>query len=438
MSTATSGQPGTDANPAAGLRSRFKEAAFWGVMGAIISRALNMAAWVICARLLGRSDFGQLTMVQSTAGVFGVLAGMGLGLTATRYIAEFRTSNPARAGRILGLSQLVAIVAGLSISAVMVALAPFLASTTLAEPALRLPLIVGSGLVLFGALNGFQTGALAGVEAFRTIAKVNFWAGLLSFPCIFLGAWLGRVPGAVAGLVLALAVNWLLNQAALRRECQRAGVPLTFSGCFAEWPILLHFSLPALLASAIVSPVMWLCNTWLVRQPGGFGELGLYGAADRWRLAILFVPASVASPVLSMLANLRGAGSDASYRKVFRTNLALTAGLVTALSITVALCAPLVMRLFGPAYRDGWKVLVVLSFSAVFEALNTFLGQPLVTHSMWRRFGFDAVLAFTLLTTAWYCIPRWRGLGLAVAYAAAFLTVSVLLAGYQRRRLLAP
>src|ERR1700680_1978946 len=122
MSTATSGQPVIDASAAPGVRSRFQEAAVWGVLGAVISRALNMAAWVICARLLGRSDFGQLTMVQSTAGVFGVFAGMGLGMTATRYIAEFRTSDPARAGRILGLAQLVAIIAGLSISAVLAAL----------------------------------------------------------------------------------------------------------------------------------------------------------------------------------------------------------------------------------------------------------------------------------------------------------------------------
>ena len=48
-------------------------------------------------------------MIQSTVGMFGVFAGFGLGLTATKHVAEFRQSDPDRAGRIIGLSGLFAI-----------------------------------------------------------------------------------------------------------------------------------------------------------------------------------------------------------------------------------------------------------------------------------------------------------------------------------------
>ena len=416
------------------VKSRFKEAAFWGIAGAVVSRAFNMLAWVACARILGKVAFGQLSMVQSTTGVFGVFAGMGLGLTATKYIAELRNSDPARAGRILGLAQLAAIVGGLAISTVLIASSHFLAVRTLAEPGLAMPLSIGSGLVLFGALNGFQIGALAGFEAFRTIAKVNIWAGLLSFPSIVGGAWFGQVRGAVTGLVLALAVNWLLNEIALRGECSRAGVRLRILDGLKELPVLVHFSVPALLASALVSPAMWVCNAWLIRQPNGYAELGVYAAADRWRLAILFIPASIAGPMLSMLSNLRGDGNTASFKRLFRTNLALTVGLVALLAIAIGCSAPLAMRLFGTGYVNGSKVLAVLACSAIAESLNTFLGQPLVTHSMWKRFWFDALLIVSLLTSGWFLIPRWRGVGLAAAYGLAFMLTSFLLLVYQRKQ----
>ena len=424
-------------NATISVKSRFEQAAFWGIAGAVASRAFNMLAWIACARLLGKLAFGQLSMVQSTTGVFGVFAGMGLGLTATKYVAELRNADPQRAGRILGLARLVAIAAGLSISAILVITSGFFASRTLAEPALALPLALGSGLVLLGALNGFQIGALAGFEAFRTVAKVNVWAGLLSFPCIVGGAWFRNVKGAVAGLVLALAVNWFLNQLALRRECVGAGIRFSMAGCLQELPVLVHFSLPAVLASSLVSPAMWLCNAWLIHQPDGYAELGIYAAADRWRLAILFIPASIAGPVLSMLSNLRGDGNADSFRKLFRTNLALMVGLVALLSIMVASFAPLVMRLFGSGYVDGAKVLIVLAGSAIAESLNTFLGQPLITHSMWKRFWFDALLISTLLTSAWFLIPRWRGVGLAAAYGLAFALTSLLLLIYQRKQVFA-
>ncbi len=54
--------------------------------------------------MLGKEEFGKLGIVQSTVGMFQVFAGFGLGLTATKYVAEFRDSDPAKTGRIIGLS----------------------------------------------------------------------------------------------------------------------------------------------------------------------------------------------------------------------------------------------------------------------------------------------------------------------------------------------
>ena len=113
------------------LRGRFARGAAWSLIGAVISQGLTLAACILTARILGRAGFGELGIVNTTVGMFGVFAGLGLGLTATKYVAEFRANDPARAGRILALSSAVAVVAGGVISVVLFLLAPFLATRTL-------------------------------------------------------------------------------------------------------------------------------------------------------------------------------------------------------------------------------------------------------------------------------------------------------------------
>lgn len=417
--------------PRGSLRARVALGAFWSLVGAALSRGFLLAASVVCARLLGAGGFGALGMIQSTVGMFGVFAGLGLGLTATKYVAEFRQSDPERAGRILGLSAAVAFLAGAVMAAMLVFAAPILSRTILAAPRLRGPLALGAGLVFFGAINGAQTGALAGFEAFSPIARVNLWSGLLSFPLIVLGVWRGGLAGAIAGMIAALAVNWLLNHRALARQCQRAGVPRTLAGCTRECPILHQFSLPALLASIVVAPALWLSSALLARQAHGYAQLGLYTAADKWRLLILFVPTSISTTTLPVLSNLYGEGDGRGFRGVFRTNLLLNAGLALLAALVVALLATPILAIYGPAFRVGRSVLIVLAFAALPVALNTVLGQPLVAaRRMWWRFAFDLLLVASLLGLAWALVPRWGALGLATAYALSFGVTSLGLFGF--------
>lgn len=414
------------------LTSRFRDAALWALVGAGASRALNMGAWFVCARVLGKEAFGHFSIVQSTSGALGVVSGLGLGLTATRYVAEWRKHQPARAGRVLALGYMLSITAGLLIATALMAAAPFLALHTLGDGALTTPLRLSTGLVFFGALNGFQTGALVGFEALRSLALAGFWSSLLSLPVIGMASSLHGVNGAVSGFVFLLAATAIACHLALKRECRRSGISLRLTGCLREFPLLLHFSLPALMGSALLSPAMWLCDTWLVHQHEGFVQLGLYGVADRWRLLILFLPASLAAPVLSLLASLQGAADHRGYRRIFRLNLLVILSSVVFLSLLAITFAPLLMRLFGRGYQGGAPILSILAFSAIAETANTFLGQRLVTRSMWTRFRFDALLVTTLVSTAWFLIPHFRAAGLAAAYASAFLVASLCLLTFER------
>jgi len=382
-----------------------------------------LVASIVVARILGQTGYGELAMIQSTVGMFGVVSGFGLGLTATKHVAEFRRSDPARAGRIIGLSRLVAIVTGGVMALGLFIFAPWLAGQTINAPHLQGVLRIGSLILLINALNGAQTGALAGFEAFKTIAYVNVFVGLISFPILAGGAYFGGLTGTVWALAINLGVNWFLNYLALQKETRRYRISFSFTNCFSELSVLWKFSLPSVLSGAMVAPVNWICNAMLVNQPAGYGEMGIFNAANQWKIAILFIPGMVGKIALPMLSSLSGQNERSKYLKVLKYNVLINGGITLLLAIGVALFSHRIMQFYGPGFEKGMWLLVCLSLTAVLVAVNTVVGEAIASKGkMWVGFIFNALWASVILCAASILISRGYGaLGLAYAILIAYI-----------------
>lgn len=418
------------------LGFRLAKGAFWSLVGALISRGLSLLSYIIVARFLGRETFGELGIIQSTVGMFQVFASLGLGLTATKYVAEYRIKDPQKTGRIIALSNFVAVASGAVIALILSILSPWLALHMLAAPHLAKMIRIGSIMLFLGALNGAQTGVLSGFEAFMTIARVNLIAGILSFPLVVGGVYLVGLEGAVWGLALSMGVNWFLNRVAIKRETHRTSVPLAYAGCTREWRILRNFSLPAILGSIMVAPANWLCNAILVNQPSGYAALGVFSAADKWSQLLLFIPSSMSLAILSILSNLYGTKDMDGYKKVFKTNLTINLGIVLGTSAGLILFSRLAMTAYGTEYYEGWTTLTILSATSIPIVLNNFLGQILVSSGLiWQRFGLDVLLSILIVLLSWCLIPLYRENGIALANLVAFTATALILLFFARYRL---
>ncbi len=400
----------------------------WSFASALIARSANLLALVICARVLSQEQFGQVAIIQSTVGMFGPIAGLGLSITTTKFLAEYREKDRARAGLILALSLMAAALAGGLMTGALILLAPQLASKGLGSPELARPLIQGSGLLLFGVIEAVQTGALTGLEAFSRIAKLSAWNSVLSLPVVAILAKTNGASGAVAGLTIALVWACVLNGIMLAAECRKRGIRLSLSGWTSERRMLFMFSLPSYISGIVVAPITWMTSALLVRQPAGLAEMALFSAADRFRFLLIFVPISVSRIAVPTLSRLRSAGDHGGYRNAFRWNLGF--GLVATVP-PVLLCLVLsrpLMSSFGRAFAHGWPVLAILAVSAVPTVLNTQLGAALLSDNRaWARTGTDAVLAAVFLLSAWWMIPLWKAAGLAMAFASAYTCASIVL-----------
>lgn len=405
---------------------RLAKGAFWSMAGAVMSRGLMFVASVAVARMLGKVSFGELGMIQSTVVMLGVFAGFGLGMTATKHVAEFRRRDPERVGRIMGLSALVALVVGGMMAVGLFAAAPWLAARTLNAPHLAGVLRIASLILFISALNGAQTGALSGFEAFKLIAGVNLLVGLVSFPVLLAGAWLGGLRGVVWALVINLIFNWLLNHVALRREAGRHGVSFAFERCGQEFPVLWKFSVPAVLSSAMAGGANWACNALLVKQPNGYGEMGVYTAVTMVKQIPEAVQILIMAPLLPMLSEYFGRGDVKSYNKMLSYAFTLSLCIIVPAALIQAAVPALTLLPYGRDYGGSGSVVQWLMLHAVTVGLFYPFGSILSSmNRMWFGFIYNLCWGVTFVALSCLLTPRYGATGLAAAYASAHMLLSL-------------
>jgi O-antigen/teichoic acid export membrane protein len=411
---------------------RLLRGTFWSMAGTLISRALGLAAAILAARIIGKMVYGELGVIQSTVGMLGTLAGFGMGTTTSKFVAELRSKDQARAGRIIALSSLVSWGISFALAAVLFLLAPWLCQHTLAAPALTGFLRISIPLLVLSGINGAQLGVLSGFEAFKSIARVSFLAGLLNFPLIVGGALVFGLAGIIWGMVIAQGGGCLLNLFALRREAKRYGIPISYSSCMTELPVLWRFSIPAVLADIMISAINWFAVTMLVRQLNGFGEMGAFSAANQWFNALMWLPFMLNGVVLPVIAERLGADDKMNTIKLLKMTVKMNAAVVLPLTTVACLVSPFIMMSYGPSFRSAWPTLVAVLITATLLSFELPVGQLIAASGhMWLGFvsniGWGAVfVGATTLFLKW----GWGSFGLASARLLAYAAHTIFCIAY--------
>jgi O-antigen/teichoic acid export membrane protein len=399
----------------------------WNVFGAAFTQGSVFLANIIIANLVGRNVFGEYGMIQSTLVAFGAVAQVATGITATKYVAEFRTVDKERTGRILGLCSAVTLVTGAVATFALVLGAPWLASSLLKSPHLSRGIVISAGFVLLTVMNGYQVGALAGLENYRAIARSGAIQGVFHLAACSLFTYLWGLEGALGGLVAGAFARWYLFHMMLKTAAREQEIPITYGGIWAERGIILRFALPAAISGLSTMPALWLANTFLVRQPGGFSQMGLYSAANTLRTAVIFVPLLVNNVGTSLLNNQRGLGDAVRYRKVFWFNLAATAAVAIAGALAVAATGPYLLRMFGKEFTGGTGILVILMLSTLPESLAIAGAQVVQSQEkMWLSFFLVALPRdICVVALSYYLAPLQGAAGLAWAYTISWVLTLV-------------
>jgi O-antigen/teichoic acid export membrane protein len=374
---------------------------------------------ILVARILMKEGFGEYAMVQSTLLTMATLGQLATGYTAAKYVAEYRSMAPERAGRIMGLCALVSAAMACIATIGLVVIAPWLASSVLKAPHLSVALIIGSGFVFFSAINGYQTGALSGLEAYGGLAKAGVASGIVAVAAISLGAWWGGLNGTLIGLTVSAFARCVIHTKWLRLESRTQSIIPQYRGSFSnEKAIIYRFALPAAIAGYYSMPMLWLANSFLVRQPGGYGEMALYSAANNLRLLVLFIPNVMNNVGLSILNNEKAKGDIASYHRVFKSNITYMFLVSLVAILVVGVFGQPILQLFGKDFRAGYTLLWLLLISTIFEGLSIALFQYLQSKAkIWLSLSsINIPREAFLVVTAYYLVQSHGGTGLAIAF----------------------
>lgn len=388
----------------------------WNALACVLAQGGTFLGSVVLARVLGKHAFGQYAMILSTVYALTSLAGLGLGITATKYVSQYRDKVPERAGNILGLSSAIAILAGAGFSVVLFVLAPSLA----VDPSLVSGLRVSVFYVFFTTLNGYQAGALVGFEAFGRIARISMVTG----PAAVLTAWVLARSDGLRGAVLAQGavafLTWLLYQIALRAELRKTSIVILYRGAWREQSALFRFSAPAIVSGITGSFAIWWCNKLLVSH-SGYAELAVFTVAINLRLMVLFVPGLVARVVSPLLNNLLANGEVTRFRRAFWGAVAGNGVIALALAAIFFVTGNQILRLFGKDFIGPPALLFLLLVSAVIEIVACNLYQAVFTaKSLWWQVVVQSTWTAVLLSLSQLLIPRQGTIGLAQAYLAAW------------------
>ena len=210
--------------------TRLRRGIGWNAVGSVVGQGTSVLACVALARILGKESYGQFTFVQSTVVALTNFANLGLGVTATKYVSQYWNTQPEKTGRILGLSSLFALLSASCFSVALLLLAPALIHEAALVPKLRLSALYA----FFIAMNGYQVGALVGLEAFRSMARITAMNGLAVLLLTWkLTVWFG-FRGAVIAQGIGAFLLWVQYQIALRRESRAIGVFVRFEAAFGR------------------------------------------------------------------------------------------------------------------------------------------------------------------------------------------------------------
>ncbi|MBO5866210.1 MAG: oligosaccharide flippase family protein [Bacteroidaceae bacterium] len=399
------------------LFKRIAGGAFWSIFGTASAKAIVLVAGIICANILGKNGYGELGIVRSTINLFIVFGTAGLGITATRHIAKYKKDNTEKVESIIGITTLFSLIMAIIITLSVFLFAEDIATNTLNNPELEPSIRFGSLILFTTILNGVYNGINSGFEQFKNIAINTLCSSTIEAILIIVGAYYWGVNGAVVGFGIGISSLMLLNFMTARKALGKIGGKISiFKINKEDLSILYKFTIPAALSSFLVAPAYWVVRTLLVRFKD-YGELGIFEAAEQWRVIILFIPSALSNIVLPILSSYTDNKKD--YKKALHINLLLNTGTAFVLAVIISACSRIIMNTYGGGFNDTMP-LIILAFSTVFSSFASVVGVSIVSRGkMWTSLVFNA---------SWGCMfIGFTYLFLRMGYGASGVAFALLL-----------
>ena len=384
---------------------------------------------IASSRYLGVERFGSIGLVIATLNIFVVFAMGSLGLTLTRAVAEYKTSNQSKAIAVATTTYLTAFFVSALLAGCCFFWSKSIAVNLLGMRSAATPLELGSLLIITNSINQIHQSMLLGLEEYLANTKFQVFGGILVCGLGLFGMGCIGPNGLVIGLIIASFLQCLFG---IYTICNTGGFGIlpgpriSFQALFLE---MKKFGVAAGVSTFVVLPIEWCANV-LLAQGGGEEAVGLYIAAMQWVTPAMLIPAVVSQSLLPYIASRthdKENSQNDGKLPVLRKSILINGTLCGVWAVLVGVFAPFLLRINGDAFLAGVPALRLLLFAAVFQAMSSPLGVYLA--------GVGLIHKATLINVTWAVIyigilVALRPTGAEIIAAVRLLAYLIIFMGY--------
>lgn len=374
----------------------------------VLQKFLSLAYFTILARYLGAASLGQYSFVLSFTTIFGILVDIGITPALTKEVSR----DPEHANRVVRAVIFAKLFLG--IFAYGTAL---LVAYLLGYNAAILQLIMVSGIVM--VLDGFHLvfyGVLRGLR--------NLWPESV-------GMIIGQGASVLAGIlgvvfhlpliyfIAVITLGSLFNVIWSLRGLRRAGIKIFGAFHYVELKRIAVLALPFAIAG-IFSRVYSYLDSVLLSYLKGDTAVGYYSVAYKITYAFQFVPLALSAALFPALSAY-WVNDKERFQAVAVRSIAYCAMLGLPLTLFIGMLAP---ELIGTFFSTRYVPSIVLLQVSIAGLFFAFLYFPLgsLMNATKHQTTNTIILGLTMALNAamnWILIPRFEGLGSAIAQVAS-------------------
>jgi O-antigen/teichoic acid export membrane protein len=176
----------------------------------------------------------------------------------------------------------------------------------------------------------------------------------------------------------------------------------------------------------MVAPIMWLANAIVANTPGGYGEIGLFSAANQWRAVLMFLPSVLLRVALPLMASSLEPTDSADFGKTLLLTQGLTITLALPAGALLMFLSDPIMALYGKEFAGGGTVLIGVASSLMISCIGSGTGTVIEARGkVWRGVLLNLSWGAVVILTVWSLAGVWGAKALAFGYALAYLVLSL-------------
>lgn len=409
------------------ITTKFIKAISYTFLGSVIARLCGVVIGVVIARVLGSSSLGLYVIVQSVIGLYATFFGLGLGLTATKMIAQHYVGSPELTGKILGLLFFVLIISIVFGSGIYYLSLPVLVKNIYSISALMPLLKIGLFWFTFLTLSQFLESVLIGFQAFKSqmfVTSIISFLNLIVVLFIVLVKKVDILQNLIIGGAIIAFVQSILLLLYVSKEFSRYKTKLSLSNLKSlVQPVLLDFSVPAFIGKIMEQPLNWVSILLLVKLGSGISNVGGLNVINNIKGWILYFPAMLVAILVPILTDIYHTKEKDIFQRtlvlnqkfLWLTTLPVLVFLVTAIRLLIKL-------LFGDSYGEFWQPGALLLAWAILIPINEVNDRAMISvGKMWLSLGFRVIYMVLLLLTLILFIPRFQLSGYVFATGISYL-----------------